>query len=420
MSLLSAPLRRFAAARASPARPIDQLYANLTLSAAVFFVALELAIVAIGGLPTLDRPWLDGMHFVVGRDFLNTWLGARIAFAGGPEPWFNYHIYNEALRQIIGIPYFEVYWSYPPHIELFVWPLGLLPYLPAYVVWCAIGIALYLFVCSTALRRDRMVFAAFAPGVAICVFFGQNGFYTAALLLAGMLNRERRPVLAGILFGILTIKPQLGLLVPIVLLIERRWITIASAVITIAAMVEATTLLYGWDIWIAYWREVVPQQMWLTETSDGLLFALVGSVFYGVRMVGLPNGFAWAVQYAVAAVAVAAVAWAYWQRRDPALSLALLVSAVFLVTPYILTYDMVMLGFVAALLRDRSDNTMYDHGLLIAVWSLPVTMMLSAVIACPLAPIALIAFAARLVWRLRHSDGQEIASVGAPQPAIAA
>ena len=420
MSLLSAPFSRFAATGTSRAKPIDELYANLTLSAAVFFVVLALAIVVIGGVPTLDRPWLDGMHFVVGRDFLNTWLGARIAFAGGPEPWFNYHVYNEALRQIIGIPYFEVYWSYPPHIELLVWPLGLLPYLPAYAVWCAIGIALYLWLCSTTIPRERMVFAAFAPGVAVCVFFGQNGFYTAVLLLAGMLNRERRPLLAGVLFGILTIKPQLGLLVPIVLLLERRWIVIASAVATVAAMVAATALLYGSHIWIAYWREVVPQQMWLTETSDGLLFALVGSVFYGVRMIGLPNGFAWAVQYAVAALAAAAVAWTYWRRRDPALSLALLVSAVFLVTPYILTYDMVMLGFVAALLRDRSDNTMRDHGLLIAVWSLPVTMMLSAVIAVPLAPIVLIAFAARLAWRLKQCDGREIMPVVAPTAAVAA
>jgi hypothetical protein len=63
---------------------------------------------------------------------------------------------------------------------------------------------------------------------------------------------------------------------------------------------------------------------------------------------------------------------------------------------------------VVALLRERADNTMRDHALLIAVWSLPVTMMLAALLCVPLAPIVLIAFAGRLVWRLAENDGSEV------------
>ena len=47
----------------------------------------------------------------------------------------------------------------------------------------------------------------------------------------------------------------------------------------------------------------------------------------------------------MAVPAFAAVVWAYWKRRDPALSRALFVTATFLVTPYILNYDMVVFGF---------------------------------------------------------------------------
>jgi len=93
----------------------------------------------------------------------------------------------------------------------------------------------------------------------------------------------------------------------------------------------------------------------------------------------------------------------------------LFVTATFLVTPYILNYDMVVLGFVVALLRERADNTMDDHWLLIAVWTLPVTMMLAAVVWIPLAPIVLIAFAVRLIRRLAQSDGREVCLE--PQPA---
>jgi alpha-1,2-mannosyltransferase len=114
------------------------------------------------------------------------------------------------------------------------------------------------------------------------------------------------------------------------------------------------------------------------------------------------------LQWFVAALALAGVVWTYWKRRDPALSLALLVTATFLFTPYILNYDMVVFGFVVALLRERADNTKADHCLLIAVWTLPVTMMIAAVGWVPLAPIVLIAFASRLVWRLAHSDPLEV------------
>ncbi|MGA2894840.1 MAG: glycosyltransferase family 87 protein [Xanthobacteraceae bacterium] len=401
----------FAAPMTAPGRTsVDELYAKLTVAAGVFLIVHEIGILVFAGWPPHDGPWVDHQHYLFGRDFLNTWLGGRSLFHGGPAPWFDFHVYNEAIRQILGIPYPVAYWSYPPHIVLFIWPFGLMPYMPAYITWCVVGIAIYLFCCSGAVARQRLPFLAVAPGIAVCIFFGQNGFYTAALLVAGMLNRERRPVLAGILFGILTVKPQIGLLLPVVLLLERRWLTIAAATVTTAALVAVTAMLFGWDIWIEYWRQVVPQQAWLTETSDGLFYSMVASVFYGARLISLPLGVAWAIQYAATALAFAAVVWTFWRRRDPALSLGLFVAATFLFTPYILTYDMVVFGFVVALLLDRTDNTMRDHWLLIAVWTLPVTMMLAAVGRIPLAPIVLIAFAGRLLWRLAQNDGREIAA----------
>ncbi len=386
--------------------PADDVYAKLTVAAAIFLIFHEVGVLVFAGWPPAGKPWVDHQHFVLGRDFLNTWLGGRSIFFGGPAPWFDYRTYDEAIRQTLGVPYPATYWSYPPHLVLFAWPFGLMPYLPAYIAWCAIGIALYLFACSAAIPRGRFLFLAVAPGIAVCIFFGQNGFYTAALLIGGMLNRERRPVLAGILFGILTIKPQLGLLLPVVLLLERRWVTIAAAVATVAALVALTAMLFGWSVWIEFWQKIIPQQLWLTETSDGLLYSMVASSFYGARLIDLPLGAAWAIQYAVAAFALAAVVWAYWKPRDPALSFALLITATFLFTPYILNYDMVVFGFVVALLRDRTGMTMRDHRLLIAIWSLPVTMMLSAFARVPLAPIVLIAFAVWLIRRLAQGGGR--------------
>jgi alpha-1,2-mannosyltransferase len=421
MSLLSQHFGSVSPAAPSGQTPIDDVYAKLTVAAAVFFITLEAAYLFKAGLPPLDKPWVDGTNFVYGRDFLNTWMGGRSAFFGGPAPWFDLHAYNLALREMLGDPqYQEHYWSYPPHVMLFIWPLGLMPYLPAYFAWCAIGIALYLFACSSAIPRDRMMFLAVGPGIAVCIFFGQNGFYTAALLIGGLLCLDRRPILAGVLFGILTIKPQIGCLLPVVLLLERRWITIASAVVTTAVLVIATAMLFGWQIWIDFWQKIVPQQADLMVTGGGMLFACVSSVFFNMRMILLPIGVDWAIQWLVSALTLAAVIWTYWKRRDPTLSLAFLVTATFLFSPYVLNYDMVVFGFVVALLRARSDNTMADHYLMIAIWTLPVAMMLAAVGRIPLAPIVLIAFAVRLLWRLAHEGKRENAALPEPGATAAA
>jgi hypothetical protein len=399
--------------RATPSgrSPAEELYYKWIVAAAVFFVALEIAYFTLAGVPPLDKPWIDGTNFVYGRDFLNTWMGGRSMFGDGPAPWFDVRTYNDALRHMLGAPYQEHYWSYPPHLMLFIWPFGLMPYLPAYIVWCVVGIALYLLACFSAIPRERMLFLAVAPSVAVCIFFGQNGFYTAALLIGGLLNLDRRPVLAGVLFGILTIKPQIGMLLPVILLLERRWLTIASAVVTTAVLVVLTSMLFGWQVWVEFYQKVLPQQQWLTVHGDGLLFAVVSSVFYGARLVYLPLSIAWALQGIVAALALAGLVWAYWKRRDPALSLAYFVTATFLVTPYILNYDMVVFGFVVALLRERADNTMRDHRLLLAVWTLPVTMMFAGVVWIPLAPVVLIIFACWLLWRLAQGGRSEVQSL---------
>ena len=385
--------------------PMEELYAKLTVASGVFLVVLQVSYLIFAAVVPPDH-WIENTHFVIGRDFLNTWMGGRSFFSGGPAPWFDYQVYNQTLRQMFGPSYPEVYWSYPPHMVLFIWPLGLMPYVLAYITWCLAGIALYLYASSLVIPRGRLLFIAAAPGIAVCTFFGQNGFYTAALLIGGLFVIDRRPILAGVLFGILTIKPQLGLLLPVVLLLERRWLTIASAIVTSAILVAITGMLFGWDVWLEFWHKVVPQQVWLTETSNGLLYAMVGTLFYGARMLFVPLKAAWAIQYAASALALAAVVWTYWKRRDRDLSFALLITATFLFTPYILNYDMVVFGFVVALLRDRTDNTSYDHRLYIVVWALPVAMMIAGFFWIPLAPIVLVAFACRLLVRLkRGSEG---------------
>ncbi len=405
-----------------PAPAAEELYGKLTVAAGVFFVVLELSYFVMAGAHLSGPLPLDDFGAAIGRDFLNSWMGGRSAFFGGPAPWFDFQTYNAALEQITGYPDFpDMFWSYPPHLILFIWPLGLLPYLPAYVLWCVAGLGLYLLAAwSGGVDRKYMLFLAVAPGVAVNVFFGQNGFLTAALLIGGLANLDRRPTWSGVLFGILTIKPQFGLLLPVMLVLTRRWRVIAAAVVTTAVLVAATSIWFGPDVWLEYVRKVSPQQQWLLTKGGGLLMPMVASAFVNGRMIGLPLGADWVLQALVSAAALAMVVWTFWRRRDPVLSLALFVTATFLFSPWMLNYDMVVFGFVIALLRERAGNTPSDDRLAIAMWVLPVVMLLFGAAHIPIAMIVLPAFAGRLIWRLSGGETRPSAEPGAGAQAAGA
>ena len=392
----------------SAAKPED-LYAKSTAAAAVFCAILEFSYFRSfwhGRLPSLSIPSVDGYGFALGRDFINVWMGGRAAFSGGPEPWFDFATYNLALKQIAGDPQLaDHFWSYPPHLLLFIWPVGLLPYLPAYALWCLCGLAVYLFAAwSGGADRKDMLLLGLAPAVFVNVFFGQNGFLTAALLIGGLVNLDRRPMVSGALFAILTVKPQFVFLLPLFLAMTGRWRVIVSAVAATAALVAVTSLWFGPDIWWEYLRKVGPQQHWLLINGSGTLLLMVSSAFVNARLVHLPLDTAWAVQALSSSCAVAMVTWTFWRKRDPSLSLALLVTATFLFSPWMLNYDMVVLGWVVILLRKRTDNTPIDHYLAITIWILPVAMLLCGVAYIPIAMLALPAFAGRLIWRLARAD----------------
>jgi hypothetical protein len=236
--------------------------------------------------------------------------------------------------------------------------------------------------------------------VVLNLFTGQNGFFTAALLIGGLTLLDRRPVLAGVLFGILTVKPQLGALLPLMLVLTGRWRVIAAAAATVAVLAAVTALAFGPGVWSAYREVAMAHQAHVFLRGTGVFVAMMPTVFMNGRAGELPLELAWAAQAAVSAAAVAAVIWAYWRPRDPGLTLALLITATFVATPYVFNYDMVIFGWVFARLIARDDNTAWDYGLMFAVWTLPVVTVVLGLLAIPGSALALVALAARLAWRL--------------------
>jgi hypothetical protein len=80
------------------------------------------------------------------------------------------------------------------------------------------------------------------------------------LLVSGLLQLDHRPVLAGVLFGALSIKPQLGVLLPVMLALTGRWRTMIAAATTILVLLGLTCLVFGTGVWAAYINDAMPTQ----------------------------------------------------------------------------------------------------------------------------------------------------------------
>ena len=194
----------------------------------------------------------DGSTLVIGRDFLNFWMYGRAAWLPEPSRFYDPHLYNDALAALLGPDYPRQNWSYPPTIMLLAAPFGRIGYFAALALWTVRGFRSSPRWRAAACDRRLLIPILCSPAAVFCLISGQSSFLTAAMLLTIMALLDRRPVLAGILIGLLTLKPQLGLLFPVLLAASGRWRVFAVAGITALLLAAAATAVFGPQVWIDF------------------------------------------------------------------------------------------------------------------------------------------------------------------------
>ncbi|MBS3978331.1 MAG: DUF2029 domain-containing protein [Rhodobacteraceae bacterium] len=282
--------------------------------------------------------------WLIDKDFANYWTAARLVLNGQALDLFADHAtYFRHLTDHFGPDTLWRNWSYPPHYLLAIWPLGFLGYGTAMAAFLGLTLVAYLVALRAfvgPIRTDLAVATAIVlPSVFDNLYHAQNGFLTAALLLGGLALRMERPVLAGVLIGCLTIKPQLGVLVPLLLLIERRWLVIASATLTAAGLVVLSGVLFGWDSWHGYLTQTLPYQSRVMTDFTGIFLGMMPTTFGALRVLEVDPQLALAVHAAVAVPLVGVAGWALWRCQDADLRAALAIMTTLVAMPYWLTYD---------------------------------------------------------------------------------
>jgi len=318
----------------------------------------------VGQLVYLVASYLQGSWIVtadgggVPEDFVNVWAAGRLVLQGNPAAAYDWPTHKAMEVAALGHPFAGYFgWHYPPTFLPVAALLAKMSYVPAYIFFLLATFCGYL-LCLRGIVGERSGYflAAGFPAVLANCIAGQNGFLSAALLGGALLMLVERPILAGVLLGLLTYKPHLGLLFPIVLAASGHWRAFVTAGIVAALMAVASWGAFGSATWHAFFANIGhTSQAFL---SDGWAdFGKLQTAFGLVRTLGGSEPLAWSVQALVALIAAGAIAALWRSRADEDLKAAALGAGALLATPYLYTYDLVVLavplGFLWRLGRAR-------------------------------------------------------------------
>jgi len=293
----------------------------------------------------------DANGLGIPTDFINVWAAGRLVLDGLPAQAYDWDIQKQIEVAKLGqdfVGYFA--WHYPPPFLFVASLLAVLPYSVAFIGWVAVSIVPYLAVMRAIVGRNFGLMLALAvPMVFINGLVGQNGFLTAALIGGALYLIPVRPVLAGVCLGLLTYKPQYGLLFPIVLIAAGHGRVFISAGVTALVVAFASWLAFGTESWLAFFH-------WMPRFSQAFLtegkatWWKLQSIFSLVRYFGGAEQLAWAFQWVLTA-SVAVVLALMWRSRVPyTLKAAALAAGTLLTTPYLFMYDMMVLAIPVAFL----------------------------------------------------------------------
>ncbi len=344
--------------------------------------------------------WLfaDKGH-AVPPDFLSRWAEGRLSLEGNAPAAYDSVRVHQAEIEGAGIS-LGVASAYPPTFLLISVPLALLPYATALLLWLSLTLFAYVVTIRGIVGRLEAALTAVAFPAALWNFWtGQTGFLTASLIGGALLFAESRPLLAGACLGLLTIKPQFGLLFPIVLIAAGRWQVFRAATAVALSLAATSWLAFGSATWAAFLHAagVVGHDAFAT------VFAAAGklqSVYGFVRGVGGSNSLAWLLHGLVAAATAVGVCW-LWRRKLPYdLKAAALAAGSLLISPYVFVYDMAILGVAIAFLMRAALATGFlrHEGPLLAGAAL--VILLFPFVAFPVVVVALLVVIFSIVRRI--------------------
>lgn len=243
-----------------------------------------------------------------GVDFLPMWTAAQSLGTPGGPALYDMGAISRAQDWLLGSSHKVRPWMYPPSALLILAPFGRLGYWTSAFAWTATSLG----VSAAAAKVTRTPNVALAlawslPATVTVLLAGQITLIISGLCLLGLHHAHRRPIIAGVLFGIAgALKPSSVLMIPIVLVALGAFRALAASGVLVAALALISAALFGMATWSEWFhalagfsalvfadptfvaRMITPVSLahLLTTRGDMIEAVQIASLFIGA-------GFAW-------------------------------------------------------------------------------------------------------------------------------
>jgi alpha-1,2-mannosyltransferase len=269
-------------------------------------------------------------------------------------------------------------WAYPPSFLLLLLPFAPLGFFGSYLAFQVVTaglmvIALRSSVEGSASSGALLGMALLCPASAINVINGQAVFLVAALIVGGLGLLGSRPVLGGLILGLLTFKPQFCILVPLALIAAGQWRAFLAAGLSALAMAVASGVIFGWELWLRWFPVIVgnlisPDVKWI---EYGRMWG--NSIYTCAILLGAPQRLASGIQLLATLVAAASVILAFRSQLSTKEKTAVLLAATVLAAPHSGPYDASLLVIAAAywLMARGPLQPLWCWTLALMIWLVP-------------------------------------------------
>jgi hypothetical protein len=208
-------------------------------------------------------------HRLPDADFAGFYSLGRILNEHPAQSLYDYELQKQVSAQVHPISGIYGILPHPPFVGLFFRPFALLPYWVAYMLWVVITLALYAWGLAIILSRffPQMVpgrSLLFALAFSYCPFIvdsAANGQLAAvaffALALAMREDDLEHGLRSGLALSLCLYKPTLLVLLLPMLLVTRRWKTLAGFTAGACVLVFVTSAFEGFGIWPFFFNTIL-------------------------------------------------------------------------------------------------------------------------------------------------------------------
>ena len=288
-----------------------------------------------------------------GVDFAVYYTAGQMVTSDNIGNIYNVPVHHAALEKVLNrkTPFLLSY-VYPPTFLLAIVPFSYLPYYWALTLWLAITLALAFWSIYILLPKHKNVLFVLLcfPGILMNLRWGQNAFLNTALLGFGLCFVDKTPIVSGLMFGLLSYKPQLAFFPILIFAISKQWRLLSWTLLFSAISSMASGLIFGFDVWINFFHSFLNSSTALLETNWESMAAIQPTCYAAFRLAGLNSylNYILLTSLGIAVVISTGVTW----RKATRLSLrgSALVLGILLTAPYFIQYDLMILGIPLVLL----------------------------------------------------------------------